>query len=114
MTEVKDGDRVRVVLEGSVGEVMASHFTVGEGRFSNIIGKEAAHVVSVEVLPSPEPEWAVGDVVKDAHGRLFARHPSRPYVWRRLDAHPLEADAYYDLDLVRPLTPLVMNGEAVK
>lgn len=66
MSEVKVGDRVRVVLEGTVGFTWAGNFELldptGEVRCSLHPG--ARHVVSVEVLPPPVETFGPGDVVR--------------------------------------------------
>jgi len=51
----------------------------------------------VEVLPNPEPAWAEGDVVQDAHGQTFILTPSRR--WREALGQ--------DFEPARPLKRLV-------
>lgn len=53
------GDRVRVVLEGEV-QAAGVTFVIGSGLNdcnTNIIRPFAEHVVSVERLPDPEPDF---------------------------------------------------------
>lgn len=56
------GDRVRVVLEGAVRNTSGDFFTIGPDGYVNGIRLGAEHVVSVERLPDPEPDWQPGDV----------------------------------------------------
>ncbi len=67
-------------------------------------------------LLDPEPDWQRGDVAKDAEGRIVARTSSRYYPWLWLNAPnatPDGADELTDDNLVRPLIPIVLNGETV-
>ena len=59
--EVKNGDRVRVVLEGPVTRETPGTFTVGDSWNSNVIFPDAVHVKSVEVL---RRAFKVGDTVE--------------------------------------------------
>lgn len=60
MIEVKNGDIVRVVLEGPVSCVRAGHFDVGESGV-NVIRRDAEHVKSIEVI---RRNFKVGDTVQ--------------------------------------------------
>jgi hypothetical protein len=59
VTAVKEGDHVRVVLEGVAHRVeRGGSFDIDGGdrnSYGNYIKPSAVHVVSVEVLPPPEP-----------------------------------------------------------
>lgn len=68
--EPKVGDYVRVVLEGGVESTSEDFFTLGSAGWSNCIGPEAAHVVSVEKIESPVPvvTFKPGDVVRSRVG----------------------------------------------
>ncbi len=59
----KQGDRVRVVLEGEVTRFSDRTFQVGGCSDGNLIYPTAEHVVSVEILPEP---WVPGDIVGSA------------------------------------------------
>lgn len=60
----KQGDRVRVVLEGEarIG-AFGDGFNIGR-PVSNFIDFDAEHVVSVEKLAPPEPKWVYGAAVR--------------------------------------------------
>jgi hypothetical protein len=58
----RDGQRVRVVLEGDAWDVSGETFRVGEKGW-NIILPTASHVTSVEIL---RPPVKVGDVIEAA------------------------------------------------
>lgn len=67
--DVKNGDRVRVVLEGvaSDSEYNNHGFNIGTGN-ANFINPQQAHVVSVEVLAK---QFKVGDTVSgDDYAKL--------------------------------------------
>ena len=106
----RKGDRVRVVLEGEVYHSGYSTFDMGpfDTYGVNTINRDDKHIVSVERLPDPEPEWQTDDHVLDASGE----------VWRRsLDGGWFFAgstgDKYQDEDVPRPLTLIVRGGKAV-
>lgn len=71
----KQGDRVRVVLEGEVRSSSSSGggFWVGDPGESNHLFHDASHVVSIEKLAPLEPEWKFGDIVRDATGVVHIR-----------------------------------------
>lgn len=58
---VKQGDRVRVVLEGEVRAVAGPGYWVGKFPEDNCINPNADHVISVEVLAK---QFKVGDTVE--------------------------------------------------
>lgn len=68
-----NGDRVRVVLEGAVGDVDSTGgFMLGTGLSRNYIDRDDSdHVVSIEKMDDPEP--AVGSVVVDKDGDAWQR-----------------------------------------
>ena len=111
----KIGDRVRVVLEGEVSHVEPSlpdSFYIGSGpEGSNVIFPGADHVVSVEKLPDPEPEWQPGDVVLDNNGNVWERawyeRTGNSWLRRGYD------EAFKDVYAVRPLALLVRRGKPV-
>ena len=69
MTAPKPGDRVRVVIEGTVTAAHEGTLRINTGEpglFAQIIDPRCSGV-SVEVLPPPEPHWwppQPGDVVR--------------------------------------------------
>lgn len=84
MTEVKVGDRVRVVLEGEVTQVdtRRGDFGVGSPGVDNYFHQDAKHFVSVEVLSRP---LKVGDIVVGnaayeslPPGAIVDGHPGAP------------------------------------
>lgn len=114
MTAPRPGDRVRVVIEGEARALNSTawkpdEFIVGDdGDTPNVISPSAAHVVSVEVLPPPEPQWEVGDVVLAANGAVYSRFPEGR--WYGFAGGPYESDLP---QAVRPLTLLVRDGKPV-
>lgn len=101
----KVGDRVRVVLEGTVGYAGNVSFIVGGARSSLIVPADE-HVISVERLPDPEPDWQTRDVVVDADGVCYLRDGLG--AWRNF------AGVAYATDFpTRPLTLLVRDGKPV-
>ena len=77
----KNGDRVRVVVEGVVAQWDSKERTDQWVRDANGVnlgwltfnGALPSGVVSVEVLPPPEPEWRPGDVAVCDHGETYFR-----------------------------------------
>ncbi len=66
-------------------------------------------------LPDPEPDWRPGDVAKDAEGRIVVCW-APVALWHWVNAEATSARfglIVRDDELARPLTPLVINGEAV-
>ncbi len=111
------GHRVEVVTRdtGVVREVHDNGFLLeydGGEQGACIYVREDEPGRTVTRLPDPEPDWQPGDVVKDANGRLFARRYGWTHTlqWRAIGRGEL---AYSDFNMARPLTPLVLNGEAV-
>ncbi len=103
----RQGERVRVVLEGLVrGVNRAGHFDIAGDRpfAATYIDSTQPHVVSVERLPDPEPKWQVGDIVESPGAGLWTRVPEG---WRGT----ISGDIRDDDALWRPLTPLVRNGQ---
>ncbi len=101
----RQGERVRVVLEGSVTAAAESgRFHVGRQLAGSCIDLGQPHVVSVERLPDPEPKWQVGDIVESPGAGLWTRVPEG---WRGT----ISGDIRDDDALWRPLTPLVRNGQ---
>lgn len=115
MTEYqpKVGDRVRVVLEGEVRQAVAwpHRFWIGQpGELTTVFQD---HLVSIERMPDPEPEWHPGDVVLDARGSLYTRRAAgqvdKP--WHFVGKNI--TDEVRDEELLRPLTHLVRDGKPV-
>ena len=110
MTTVREGQRVRVVLEGVaylVDPMGGDEFSIGYGSGApNIIRLDAHHVVSVEVLRDPEP--GPGSVRITADGAVWVRDPTRARQgrpsWGRVDgdAYPFDWRAWDQLDDPRP------------
>jgi len=74
MYQPKTGDRVRVVLEGTVHDMAQGDFEIGPGDEGNYITPSADHVVSIELLAPAEPP--IGTVIlADASGIAYQREP---------------------------------------
>lgn len=88
---VREGDRVRVVLEGEVSTVFSDGFLIGNNRDGNIIGPDLPWVTSVEVIDPPKPSCAdlpVGSVVRDSHGVLHElKREDTHYPWQSLGGY---------------------------
>ena len=71
--EVKEGDTVRVVLEGKAAYVRGgAEFEVGtDSGTSNHIWPSADHVKSVEVIKKAEPVYKDGDVLEAKNGQRW-------------------------------------------
>lgn len=100
----RKGDRVRVVLEGTVADSSyggdPAAFCVGAGgHHANLIVPSEPQVVSVEILPPPEPDWQPGDVVRTPLGVPYIRNSAG---W--ITANGVQVR---DVALPRPLTRLV-------
>lgn len=78
MYQPKNGDRVRVVLEGTAS-VFDDGFDIG-GPCGNFIVTNADHVVSIELLAPAEPP--VGSVVLDKVGDAAQRVNEGKVSWR--------------------------------
>ena len=78
--EVKEGDTVRVVLEGKASYVRGgAEFEVGtDSGTSNHIWPSADHVKSVEVIKKAEPVYKDGDVLEAKNGQrwIYSRDAS--------------------------------------
>lgn len=102
----REGQRVRVILEGEARRFRAGDvFTVGYGaQFPNEVDPTAEHVVSVEVLPDPEPtEWGAARITSD--GRLWLHRPQHysGRFWLHIQADGVAVRAAWaDLDDPRP------------
>ncbi len=114
----KVGHRIQVTMTGVVTKVYEDRCfyyrrddSAGVASYMRLDAKDAI----VTRLPDPEPDWQPGDVVKDAEGRLFARSGDARdgYPWIDLSALPGDDIWFSDDELARPLTPLLLNGEAV-
>ena len=99
----REGDHVRVVLEGKVDRCgnNAEEFDLG----NNIIMPSRAHVKSVEKIDPPE-DWCVDDVVVAANGAVYRREPDN--MWETFTSGPVRDEIPR-----RPLTLLVRNGKPV-
>jgi hypothetical protein len=87
--ELIDGKRYRVVLEGVINDIRIAPnaFSISGDRVNgNWITGGNNHIVSIERLPDPEPEWKSGNVVVDALNVMYVRVPpygDGPWVWLR-------------------------------
>ncbi len=105
----REGDHVRVVLEGRVqyvcqpeahGDKQACYFDMGDDMS---IYSKAPVVKSVERINPPE-DWQPGDVVLDANERVFQRDYLRVDTW---------CGVGYEGEPARPLTLIARDGKAV-
>lgn len=109
----KNGDRVRVVLEGTVRRTNRNGWLdVGYGAATSALYEPE---VTIERLPDPEPEWQPGDVVLAADGKTYLRSnhdwDDEPWVCSEARiASPWRAEG----ELPRPLTLLVRDGKQVQ
>lgn len=106
------GDRVRLVVEGEVTQTYVAGATYGRaielGGYEYYPDYDEAGIVSVEILPPPEPEWRPGDAVLDADGRaLLRRTAGGSYPWADANGWVKDDDA------ARPLTLIARNGQPV-
>ena len=97
-------ERVRVVLEGPVVAAIPDGFVLGELADGGYIRPDSKHVVSVERLPDPEPEWEPGDIAAVSSGRAYAYLGGG--TWRDTTT----GVTYVHSIMPRPLTPLVRDG----
>jgi hypothetical protein len=80
-----------------------------------LIHPASMHVVSVEVLPEPEPEFFSQDnrsVVIDANGEVWMTTCVGTREWVALASSGMRFR--YDRHMARPLTPLVIAGKVVE
>lgn len=108
MTAPKPGDRVRVVLEGEYqrsGETTA-YLTRGDGGTWATFND--ATVVSVEVLPPPEPEWQQRDVALSPLGITYERISGDRWI------APGSEQTIPHSRMPRPLTLIVRDGKPVQ
>ncbi len=111
------GHRVRIVRTGVVTRVCNNGSFVyrrdsdGEVRFFDLA--EPGNIITR--LLDPEPDWRPGDVAKDAEGRIVVCW-APVALWHWVNAEATSARfglIVRDDELARPLTPLVLSGEAV-
>jgi hypothetical protein len=101
--------RKRVVLEAETEPWANGLFWIGQPDKRALIDPSGPHVVSVEDIPDPEPEWQDGDIVIDGLVITHLRSDDMPNLpWRTFNGVYQKENFPF-----RPLTLVARDGKPV-